>query len=148
MRLLIDTNVLLRLAEAEDREYPIVRRAVDALLDRGDELCFIPQNLVEFWNVCTRPARSNGFGLTIGEANTRAQRMESKYTLVHDTERVHIEWRRLVVAYSVSGVQVHDARIVAAMLAHGIPQLLTLNPRDFQRFTEIKVLHPNDVTAA
>ena len=146
MRLLIDTNVLLRLAEPEEREYPVVRRAVDTLLDHGDELCFIPQNLVEFWNVCTRPASRNGFGPTIAETNTRAQQMESKYTLLPDTERVHIEWRRLVVAHSVSGAQVHDARIVAAMLAHGVTQLITLNPRDFQRFTEITVLHPNDLT--
>jgi hypothetical protein len=45
-------------------------------------------------------------------------------------------------------VQVHDARLVAAMLAHGVPQILTLNPRDFQRYTEITVLHPADVVAA
>jgi hypothetical protein len=34
--------------------------------------------------------------------------------------RVHIEWRRVVTEHRVSGAQVHDARIVAAMLAHGI----------------------------
>ena len=34
------------------------------------------------------------------------------------------------------------------MLAHGVTQILTLNPRDFQRFTEVTVLHPADVVTA
>jgi len=37
-----------------------------------------------------------------------------------------VEWRRLVVTCSVSGVQVHDARLVAAMHAYGLQSLLTL----------------------
>ena len=55
---------------------------------------------------------------------------------------MYLEWRRLVVTHSVAGVQVHDARLVAAMLVHGIPRLLTLNDRDFSRFTEISAIHP------
>ena len=32
------------------------------------------------------------------------------------------------------GKQVHDANLVATMLAHGIRRLLTFNLADFQRF--------------
>ena len=35
---------------------------------------------------------------------------------------------------SRSGKQVHDANIVATMLAHGVGRLLTFNVADFQRF--------------
>jgi hypothetical protein len=59
-----------------------------------------------------------------------------------DSERVHKEWRRLVVTHSVAGVQVHDARLVAAMLVHGVSRLLTLNDRDFSRYPGIEALHP------
>ena len=59
MRVLLDTNILLRLLNPADPEYGIVRSAVDALVARGDQLCFVWQNLVEFWNVCTRPADKN-----------------------------------------------------------------------------------------
>ncbi len=148
MRVLLDTNILLRFVNPDDREYTLVRKAVRLLNYRGDEGCFAPQSLVEFWNVSTRPLDKNGFGLRIAEADRRAMAIESKFELLPDTERVHIEWRRLVVVHSVSGVQVHDARIVATMLAHGVRQLLTLNPRDFQRYTEITVLHPGDVVTA
>jgi predicted nucleic acid-binding protein len=102
---------------------------------------------VEFWNVCTRPADKNGFGLTGAEADVRAKLIESRFTLLPDTARIQTEWRRLVVACSVSGVQVHDARLVAAMLAHGVTHLLTLNDQDFARYPGISVLHPRDVAA-
>ena len=36
----------------------------------------------------------------------------------------------------LAGKQVHDANIVATMLAHGERRLLTFNASDFQRFGE------------
>lgn len=116
-----------------------------ALTAKGESLCFASQNLVEFWNVCTRPVSNNGLGLTPAQTDERAALLESVFLLVPDNERVHAEWRRLVVAHSVSGVQVHDARLAAAMLAHGVPRLLTLNDRDFARFPGISVVHPRDI---
>ncbi len=73
--------------------------------------------------------------------------LESTFELIPDNERVHAEWRRLVVAHSVAGVQVHDARLVAAMLVHGVPHLLTLNDRDFARYSGISVVHPRNVAS-
>lgn len=119
-----------------------------ALAVRGESLCFASQNLVEFWNVCTRPISKNGLGLTLAQTNERATLVESRFRLLPDNERVHAEWRRLVVAHSVAGVQVHDARLVAAMMAHGVPQLLTLNDRDFARYADISAVHPRDVVPA
>ena len=138
---LADTNILLRLMKLNDPEFPLVRRAVHVLEARGDRLCYIPQNLVEFWNACTRPADRNGYGLSPVEADQRAQRIERAVTLLPDNERIHPEWRRLVLAHSVSGAQVHDARLVAAMHVHAVTQLLTLNDRDFTRYSAITIVH-------
>lgn len=145
MLVLTDTNILLRLLEPADPEYALVRGAVEKLLTRGEQLCFVPQNLVEFWNVCTRPLDKNGFGLTSAETEKRAKLIESRFLLLPDNERVHSEWRRLVVEQAVAGVQVHDARLVAAMLVHGVPQLLTLNDRDFGRYPGIAAVNPREV---
>jgi len=46
--------------------------------------------------------------------------------------------------YEVKGVQVHDARLAAAMNIHGITKLLTMNTRDFQRFPGIEALQPGE----
>ena len=94
------------------------------------------------------PRRQERFGLTGTEADVRTMLIESKFLFLPDTDRVHTEWRRLVVACSVAGVQVHDARLVAGMLAHGVPQLLTLNDRDFARYPGISAIHPHDVVPA
>ncbi|MEX2301635.1 MAG: PIN domain-containing protein [Bryobacterales bacterium] len=148
MTVLLDTNILLRLVEPKDPEYALVREAVKTLSARGETLCFASQNLVEFWNVCTRPSAQNGLGLTPAQADERARLIESRFRLLPDNEGVHTEWRRLVLAHSVAGVQVHDARLIAVMVAHGLPQLLTLNDRDFARYTGISVVHPRDLVRA
>lgn len=145
MRVLADTNVLLRLLNPNDPEYATVRSAIDTLAARGDQICYVSQNLVEFWNVCTRPTDKNELGLTSSQTDTLARLIESKFLFLPDTETVHAEWRRLVLDCSVAGVQVHDARLVAAMVAHAVPLLLTLNDRDFRRYAGISVLHPRDV---
>jgi predicted nucleic acid-binding protein len=52
------------------------------------------------------------------------------------------------VKYSVSGVQVHDAKLVAAICAHGIRYILTFNVRDFNRYDEIVAIHPAQTPVA
>ena len=148
MPLLTDTNILLRLAEPSDPDYTIVRTAMETLLARGERLCYAAQNMVEFWSVCTRPIERDGFGLSIAETDARAKLIEARFRFLPDSERVHVEWRRLVVRYSVAGVQVHDARLVASMLVHGVPNLLTLNGRDFARYAGIRAVHPGMVSRA
>src|SRR5438270_8079164 len=120
---LADTNILLRVSKREDPNYTMIRTALSSLRAAGAILCFTSQNLAEFWNVCTRPAAQNGYGLSIAETDRRAALIEATFSLLPDREQVHTEWRRLVVVHSVMGVQVHDARIVAAMLVHGITHL-------------------------
>jgi predicted nucleic acid-binding protein len=52
------------------------------------------------------------------------------------------------VDHSISGVQVHDARIVAAMHVHGVKRIITFNTRDFARFADIEAVHPADLASA
>jgi predicted nucleic acid-binding protein len=145
---LADTNILLRLLQPEDPDYPLVRKALEVLLAEGEQPCYTSQNLIEFWNVCTRPIASNAFGLSVPEADRRASLIEGQFQFLADNKEVHAEWRRLVVSHAVTGVQVHDARLVAAMLVHGIDRLLTLNTRDFARYAGVTALHPREVAEA
>ena len=145
MPCLADTNVLLRLVQRSDPDHGLVRRALRTLHRQGERICFASQNLSEFWCVCTRPASANGFGLTIEETDRRARMIERLFTLLPDGLAVHHEWRRLVVAHAVAGVQVHDARLVALMHVHALTNLLTFNVGDFSRFPGVTVLHPREL---
>jgi hypothetical protein len=71
--------------------------------------------MAEFWNVMTRPKTRNGFEFSMFEAEREIRAIESGMTLLPDNATVYSEWRRIVVQYGVSGVQVHDARLAAAM---------------------------------
>src|SRR5262249_10237478 len=145
---LLDSNILLRHIEPKHPMHSEAVDAVAALLNAGESVYVLPQNLSEFWNVCTRPLDRNGLGLTPAQTDSEVSRIEFLLTVILDNNLIYPEWRQLVVKHSVSGVQVHDARIVAAMKAHQIENLVTFNFADFKRYTEITVMTPQDVIVA
>jgi predicted nucleic acid-binding protein len=142
---LADTNVLLRLSKREDPKYDLVRGAAQVLKQQGIGLAYTFQNMTELWNTSTRPVERNGFGLTVGETETNACEIELSFKFLVDNEVVYREWRRIVFEQGVKGVQVHDARLAAAMYAHGITHILTFNGTDFARFSGITAIHPDRV---
>ncbi len=142
---LLDSNILIRWVQPDNRDYPLIAAALEDLVRREVILCYISQNLAEFWNACTRPVARNGFGLTPEEADRKARLFEAKIDLLIDTPSVHREFRRLLLLYRVSGVQVHDTRLVASMSVHAVKRILTFNTSDFSRFESIEALHPKDV---
>jgi predicted nucleic acid-binding protein len=139
---LIDSNILIRWAQREAPSFRIIRSAIKQFMRARVEPCYTSQNLGEFWNVLTRPADRNGFGFSPGVADVRAKDIEAAFRLLPDIPAVHQEWRRLLVDYRVSGVQVHDARLVAAMHVHAVKRILTFNTKDFARFDNIEAVHP------
>ena len=141
---LVDTNVLLRFSRHDDPNYQIAQEAVRKLKAEGHQLQTTLQNLAEFWNVSTRPANQNGFGCTLFETNQLLQEFELLFPLLPDSADVYSVWKRVVIDYDVSGVQVHDARLVATMLVHDVTHILTFNTADFTRYTDegIIVINP------
>lgn len=126
------------------------RKAVQALLRKKEVLHIVPQVVFEFWVVATRPASSNGLGLTPKKTKRTIEKGKSFFSMLPDTERIYAEWLRLVEAYSVCGVNAHDARLVAAMKMHGISEILTFNREDFKRFEgkEITVVSPAEILSS
>jgi predicted nucleic acid-binding protein len=146
MAYLLDTNILLRWVQPTDPVHGVATASVKELLRRGESLFVTPQNYIEFWGVATRPAAVNGLGMSPAQAAVEVQQLEALFPLLPDTPAVYPAWRQIVLSAGVSGAQVHDARLVAVMRAHGITHVMTLNPADFQRFAGIAVVRPQDVT--
>jgi predicted nucleic acid-binding protein len=145
MNYLLDTNILLRWVQPSDPLHALARQSVKQL-QRQNHTCYVTgQNIIEFWNVATRPVNVNGLGMTPAQADVEAAQIEGRFPLAVDTPAIYIHWRQLVVAAGVSGVMAHDARLVAVMLAHGISHLLTFDKDDFKRFSAITAVHPKDV---
>nr|WP_263012213.1 type II toxin-antitoxin system VapC family toxin [Laspinema sp. D2d] len=144
---MVDTNVLLRVADRRNPQHEIARTAVRKLKQDQHQLQVLPQNCVEFWNVMTRPLEKNGLGLTPIEADRLLCLIERLFPVCSDPPTLYSEWRRLVVTFQVSGVQVHDARLVAAMKVIGMTHILTFNTKDFTRYAQEKIVpvHPATV---
>ena len=139
----IDTNILLRSAEPSHPSHQVAVDSVEKLLNDNTRVCLIPQNLIEFWNVATRPVENNGFGWRPAQTDIELTKLESSLTMLPDSQAIYREWRKLVLANSVSGKQIHDTRIVAAMNVHQIEHLLTFNTKDFKRFRHITLVDPS-----
>jgi predicted nucleic acid-binding protein len=119
--------------------------AVKSLHGQHHALCIAPQNLAEFWNVCTRPAAVNGLGLSAAATDRYASRLERMFLILPDSMETYREWRRLVVRHSVIGAKVHDTRLVATMKVHELDRILTFNTQDFARYESITAVHPEAV---
>ena len=140
---LVDTNVLLRFSSHDDPRYQIVQGAVHKLEVEGHELRTTFQNSAEFWNVSTRPIDQNGFGHTLFETARILRRFEYFFPLLPDSSGVYTVWKRLVVDYEVLGAKVHDARLVAAMIFHGVKHILTFDTADFTRYVSEGIVPVN-----
>lgn len=144
MAYLIDTNIFIRLASRNDPQRPICLDALRELRSRNEELCYTPQVVIEFWNVCTRPATARGgLDLTVDQTERKVRLIERHFVLLPDSLATFREWRRLAVTHSLIGLAVHDAKLVASMNVHGVTNLLTINDADFSRYTNINAVHPS-----
>jgi predicted nucleic acid-binding protein len=119
--------------------------AVRRLLARGDRVCITAQNLIEFWAVATRPTAANGLGWTVVKAKTEVERLLDQFPLLLESPAVFVHWRQLVATLGVEGKNVHDARLIAVMRAHGVTHFLTFNTEDFSRYPGIVLVHPSEV---
>lgn len=73
------------------------------------------------------------------------ERLQKLFRVLPENREIFENWQELVIKHKVSGKVTHDARIVAAMVTHKIENVLTLNPKDFKRFTEITAYKPQDI---
>ena len=140
---LFDTNIWLRLVQPASPQHTLAVEALAVLLVRGDTVALTAQNLIEFWSVASRPVAANGLGWSIAVVDQEVERLLAQAALLEDTPAIFPHWRTLVTTYGISGRRVHDARLVAVMLAHGITHLLTFNDDDFRSFREIVVVTPS-----
>jgi predicted nucleic acid-binding protein len=139
MAVLLDTNILIRLAQPHHPSAPVATQALRTLRAANETLHIAQQNIVEFWAVTTRPIAANGLGYTTEQAAEEVSALKRLFDLLPELP-LQDEWERLVAHYHVSGKNAHDARLVAAMVVHGVDGILTFNAQDFVRYTEIRVL--------
>jgi predicted nucleic acid-binding protein len=149
MAYLVETSILVRLANTADANHTVAAQAVLRLHRRGESLRTTPQNFVEFRNCATRPISANGLGLAPAVVEAQTTAFETTFPLLPETPDIYPAWKALVQASGVIGKQVHDARLVAVCHVYGITHVLTFNVQHFVRFAAfgpgIAVVDPSSI---
>jgi predicted nucleic acid-binding protein len=141
MSILIDTNVLLRRTQPDHAHHVLAVESIARLLAANDPVYFTLQNIAEFWSVATRPIPNNGLGFSPAAALAEVNKIERFLAVLPDSPMVYPEWKRLVILHGVTGVRVHDARLVAVMNVHRVRRILTFDRGDFAIYG-VEILTP------
>jgi predicted nucleic acid-binding protein len=142
---LLDTNILLGLADLGGVERVKTDQTVLHLIERGHTCYLTAQVLIEFWSVATRPLEANGLGLDVATCDREVGRLLQLFSFLDEPPSIFNSWHRLVIEHNVSGRRVHDIRLLALMQDQKITHLLTLNSRDFPKVPGITVVEPSEV---
>ena len=108
----IDTNILLRAVQPAHPMHALAVAAPQRLMSQEEPLVITVQNVAEFWNAATRPEKYNGLGFSISEARAALARLESYFQLLTENQETYTVWKTLLFQRDISGVQVHDARLL------------------------------------
>jgi len=139
--IVIDTNVLVHSTASKSPNHARARAALALAVSQGP-VAVTRQILHEYVSATTRP-QSWSRAFTLAEATADTDDFIRHFTILEDGPHVWAELMTLSKHFAFGGKQVHDANIVATMLAYGETSLLTFNGADFHRFASvITVLAP------
>ncbi len=101
---------------------------------QGTEPLRISRQIIrEYLSVVTRP-QTWPIAITREDALNDVSRLASNFEILEDGPLVTETLIGLCREVSVGGRQIHDANIVATMVAYGERRLLTFNSADFRRY--------------
>lgn len=139
-KVFLDTNILLRMILTQMNHHAEVDALVKRTIRDGAELWISGQVIREFIVQATHP-RTLAEPLTIEQVVREIEAMKPLFQIADETVAVRDKLLELLQQYPTQGKQVHDANIVATMLAYDIDTLLTLNVDDLKRFeNRIKII--------
>ena len=129
----VDTNVLVNWRIAETPDHDAAKTMLERAYGDAEPVRISRQILREYLSVVTRPQTWRG-AITLERALDDVVRFISTFEVLEDGPLVTETLISLCREVPAGGRQIHDANIVATMLAHGERRLLTFNTSDFRRY--------------
>ena len=131
----IDTNVFVSSRFPHAPDHDVARVRLERAIQSDETLKISRQVVREYIAAVTRPQPWPTV-ITRGQALDDAERLLRGFELLEDGPVVTESLIALCREVVVGGRQIHDANIVATMVAHGERRLLTFNTRHFLRFAD------------
>lgn len=130
--LFVDTNVLVYANVAEAPQHGAAMTAIRRAREAGRMLWISRQVLREYLATLTRP--QSFASVPRATVLEQARWFAEHFHIADDTVTVSDQLLRLLSNAPIGGKQIHDANIVATMIACNIPELLTHNGSDFKQY--------------
>lgn len=140
----LDTNVLIYAHLPSLPHHQIVRRyLLEQLRQEGVRLAVTPMVLHEFVHVITDGRRFEP-PISMGEAVAIARLYlgRSNIDCLAINEDVLQDALTLLERYGLGRKRIADTLLAATLLHHGVGEIVTCNPADFQSFEGLKVIDP------
>ncbi len=139
----IETNVLVHAHRRESREHHAAYAVLLQAMKRPERWAIPWPCVAEFFSVVTNAKLWKGAESTPAQAFKQLDVWTSapSNVLLTETEDTFRHLSALALAGGIKGAAIHDARIAAICLSHGIEELLTAD-RDFSRFARLKTRNP------
>ena len=139
----VDTNVLVHAHRGDSSWNDRAYARLTQLVESGAPWAIPWPCVHEFFGIATNPRMWGRRPSTPAEALDQLQAWMSSpsLALLGESENYWAVLRDLVTTARVRGGQIHDARIAAICLAHGVRELWT-SDRDFGRFPALSVRNP------
>ena len=138
----IDTNVFVNSRIPDAPGHEVAREGLTRAFQTDEPVRISRQILREYLSVVTRPQKWSA-AITRDEALEDVNKLIASFEILEDGPAVTASLVALFRDVPVGGSQIHDANIVATMLAYGERRLLTLNTSDFRRYGDRIVLVGN-----
>lgn len=129
----VDTDVLVYARILEAPEHDAARAGLASAFGAPEPVRISRQVLREYLAIVTRP-QTWPVAIDRAEALDDVERLAAAFEVLEDGPAVTDRLVSLCREVSVGGMQIHDANIVATMLAYGERRLLTFNVADFRRY--------------
>jgi predicted nucleic acid-binding protein len=131
---MLDSCVLVAATDKNRKSHRDALTVLEMWPARGTRLYLSGQIMREYLVVATRPEAVNGLGLSLADALDNLSAFRDRTMLLSESEKVADRLLRLMREVACGGKAVHDANLIATVLAHGVATVVTSNLADFLRY--------------
>jgi len=138
----VDTNILVYAHRLDSEFHAPAAELVRTLAESFHEWAIAWPSVHEFFAIVTHPRIYRPpTPIPRALAQIEAWLGSPSLVLLGETSKHWQNLRSLIVEAKIEGAKVHDARIAALCMQHGVRELLS-SDRDFSRFPQIAVRNP------
>jgi toxin-antitoxin system PIN domain toxin len=136
----VDTNLLVYAHRPDSVSHEPARKAIESLIERGPWAIAWP-SIHEFLSIVTNAKvyhRPTPIELALDQIRAL---LASQVLVLQEGDRHLSTLAELLSSGRMTGARVHDARIAAVCLDHGVAEFWTAD-RDFRRFPALRIRNP------